>query len=183
MRRVLSVFAILVLCSVAASSANAHYTGYDHKTLRNTWRIAANVPSDWQYGLVNGALTWDNAPSCHNFQRLFSGTPEVWIYRDAIDPYNALAGEGHTAITFNINDQWHLNVNGNPGSTAYDLWSIAAHEFGHILSLIHSTIDNGEDSPTMRGYPARGIPSGVTWPRTLRQNDIDRQWALYPGCA
>lgn len=72
-----------------------------------------------------------------------------------------------------FNTYHSYGVNGNAG--VFDIQNIAAHEFGHSLSLkdLYSSADSEK---TMYGYAS----SGETKKRNLHQDDIDGISFLYP---
>jgi hypothetical protein len=145
---------LAVLCMIAlgvASVAAAHQNEIDHRTNKNTWHFDFGITAGMHDALINGALVWDNVPSqCHDFQRLTGSSqiPQQRWYIGGNRGIFAVTADGHNQIAYDDGDTWHLNVNAFPGPSSVDLWSIAAHEFGHTLYLSHS----GVSSDTMAPY-------------------------------
>lgn len=74
-------------------------------------------------------------------------------------------------------DEYWWTSSGSPvPNDKVDMWSVAAHEFGHWLSLNHSCTSPDGKIPTM----CSPIPYGAWWARTLAQDDKDGIQALYP---
>ena len=159
-----------------ATAAPAHINEIDHRTNKATWHFDYGITSGMHDALVNGALVWDNVPSqCHDFQRL-TGSSQVPQQRWWIDGNRnifAVTGWEHHQIAYDDGETWHLNVSAYPGPSSVDLWSIAAHEFGHILYLSHS----GVSSDTMAEF----YDYGWYWARTLEHGDRAGIQLLYPS--
>jgi hypothetical protein len=90
------------------------------------------------------------------------------------------------SITVNLNWSWSLN----PGPYDFDLQSVLAHEFGHVLGLHHQNNGQCTESTTLSctSSPrietmARGTPQGSTCRRVLTANDVSSINFLYfsPG--
>jgi hypothetical protein len=180
---------VAISCSYLAlqphSAQASHYNCVDGRTNKNTWFISGGVPSDWYTALINGVLVWDNIPGdSHNFVRNQGPPAEFNMFRGTIDGKNgtfAVTPADHAVIKFDTDEKWHLNVNASPGPDTLDLWSEAAHEAGHILSLAHSNACYGvgvygPSAPTM----FLGYDYGLTWKRTLETYDVNHEKALYP---
>lgn len=180
-----AVAAGAALMTVAGPAQATHGSCVDGRTNKSSWFISGGVPSDWTTALSNGALTWDNIQGdSHNFVRYQAGPADFNAYRGAIDgKYGvfAITPADHSAVKFDSGETWHLNVNVQPGSSALDLWSEAAHEFGHVISLAHSNDcygvgTFGSTAPTMFG----GYDYGLSWKRTLETYDVSHEKAIYP---
>lgn len=95
------------------------------------------------------------------------------------------SGCGTKSVTLNLNYSWSLN----PILGEYDIQSVLAHEFGHVLGLAHQ--DQGlcdqTSSPTCLTTPGREtmgaqVPSWITWSsciRDLSTNDVNSANQLY----
>jgi hypothetical protein len=181
-KAVLTFCLTFVLCLAGAGAATAHITGSDHRTNVDVWLIATNVPSTWHTALINSALTWDNVPSqCHDFHRITSGTPEMTVYRDNVDgegSVHAFASASHNAVTFDSREDWNYDINRTSYPSGLDVWGVGTHEFGHNLSLVHSSSTYPWD--TMAARPPSGATSFI-W-RSLEPHDQVRERNLYPGC-
>lgn len=178
-RRLLSL--VLLTCVVggsAAGIARAHFTGSDHPSYLYTWHTGGSIPSGWVQALINGALVWDNVTGqCHDFLRVTGGghTQHSRYPMDGTANTLAVTSSDHTQVTYDSTETWHLNVNVTPGASSVDLWSVSAHENGHVLALEH---EGSQYQDTM--WP--DFAYGQWWPRTLTANDQFRERNIYPGC-
>lgn len=106
-----------------------------------------------------------------------------------LTPYDRLYALAYTdsatrSITVNLNYSWSLN----PGPYDFDLQSVLAHEFGHVLGLAHQ--DNGQcvdttslscsTSPRIETM-SKFTPQGSTCRRVVVANDINSMNAVYSG--
>ena len=181
----LALSVTMLFATQSEAALASHGSCADARTNKNTWFISGGVPDAWTDALVNGVLVWDNVPNqSHNFVRYF-GPPADWnVFRGAIDgKFGALAftPADHAVVKYDADERWHLNVNVYNGSDSADLWSVAAHESGHILSLAHSHScyvfgPANQYVPTMYG----DYGYGLHWFRTLEDYDRDHERALYP---
>lgn len=178
--------AFVLVSGLQAPSAQAsHLACQDGRTNQSSWFISGGVPDAWTDALVNGVLVWDNIPGIsHDFIR-YQGPPADWTaFRGSIDgKYGtfALVPADHAVVKYDTDETWHLNVNVAPGAAAVDLFSVAAHESGHILSLAHSDQcygvgDFNQYAPTMFG----GYDYGLKWFRTLEDYDRNHATTIYP---
>lgn len=179
MKRTLILIAAvsLVAALASASAVRAHWTGSDHPSFLYTWHTGGSIPSGWVDALINGVLVWDNVTGqCHDFQRVSGGghTLHMREYQDGAHGQHAFATSAHDRVSYDSSETWHLNVNAYPGGNSLDLWSVSAHENGHILHLQHSS----NTADTMWQSTAYGTYHR----RTLEANDIFRERTLYPGC-
>lgn len=172
---VLAIVSAVVAPSVLATHANS----VDGRTNKSSWHISASIPSSWTTALSNGALVWDNVSSqCHDFVRYQSGG-SFFTWQGPIDGFKgvyAVTSSSHSSIEFDQAEMWHLNVNATPGSGSVDLWSVAAHEFGHILSLAHAEFYGGPSAATMWGT----LNYGDISKRSLETYDQTHERGLYP---
>ncbi len=84
-----------------------------------------------------------------------------------------------TDILFNAEDHhWAVLDHAVPpdpdGHGPADVESVATHEVGHVLGLMHNTVD-----PTVTMYPSTGY--GEIWMRSLADDDMQGAVALYPA--
>ena len=174
------LIALMAAPTVFATHGNLQNTATNFETWRRSVDINNNYPG-WHTALNNGALVWDNVPNqCHDFRRVTSGGKTL-VYRvanfDNAGTTFARVWGSHTGMWFDGAEPWHLNVNTSPGGGSLDLFSIAAHEFGHVLSHAH-TQQFGINSawPTL----ANNFGNGLTYWRTLETHDRQTEQALYP---
>lgn len=76
---------------------------------------------------------------------------------------------------YDSGESWWTYLSPVP-SNKLDVWSVAAHEFGHWLSLDHSCMSPDGKIPTM----CTPINYGTSWAHTLAQDDKNGIQALYP---
>lgn len=168
---------------LAAPATASHGNCADGRTNKASWFISGGVPSAWYDALINSALVWDNISGIgHDFVRYQGPPADFNVFRGSIDGGGnvlAITPADHSAIKYDSAESWHLNVNVQPGASSIDLWSVGAHEMGHILSLAHS------ECYGVGGFPVSNTmystyTQGTAWWRTLE--DYDRQHALgiYP---
>jgi len=147
---------------------------------------SAGTPSDQIAYIQNGADAWTNEGNA-NFAFHYGGTTTIddWAY----DGHNVctfvMYSTGSIATTYywfsggniyecdivfnDLDYQW--NGVGDPAYNEMDIWNIAAHEFGHWLSLGHSEYYWA----TMYAY----ADYGETYKRDLYFDDIDGIQAIY----
>jgi hypothetical protein len=184
-RQFIALFGSLFISAIIVSSAFATHwpEEVDSATNREKWQKSPWLGDGWDGGLNNGVQVWDNVwYQSHNFLRTSSEGILAYRPENTIDGKHgtfAFTWETHGGIAFDPAETWHLNIQTSPGLAAVDLWSIAAHEFGHTLSLDHEPLCNAcTEGPTMvntYGY-------GKTWMRSLEPKDRDDIQRIYP-CA
>jgi Matrixin len=181
----LVLLSALVGLALLSSPAQANHANCGNaRTGKSTWFISGGVPSGWTDALIDSALVWDHIQGdSHNFYRVGGPPADFNVFRGAIDGkfgIQALTPADHGVVKFDSDETWHLNVNVTPGASSLDLWSVGAHEFGHILSLAHSDcfgVGNGTSSdPTMYCCYAYG----ASYRRSLEAYDVNHELALYP---
>lgn len=188
-RRIALALGVLVALAASAASIGvaplyaSHGSGVDGRTNLATWYQNPSIPSSWTTALGNGALVWDNVSSqCHDFVRQPYPNGQWFVWKnsnyDGREGVYAITPADHAAVMFDGAETWHLNVDASPGSGSLDLWSVAAHEFGHILSLAHAEFYGGPSTATMAG--GSGSYYGQTWRRTLESYDQTHERNLYP---
>jgi len=165
--------------------------GYDYWIV---WRFDSGFPSNstMRNYVSNGRFEWNDVGRELWFSWNQSASdPFVWVrYNDLWWPFNGALAVAvkqncyHSAyicsadITFNktIDGGWQ-HWYGQPGFTCdnkyVDIWSTAAHEFGHLVSLNHSP----QTADTMYAT----IECATTNKRSLTTHDKDGIKQLYPA--
>lgn len=93
----------------------------------------------------------------------------------------------HAVLNYNIDDgsgsyKWSLNPPPpQPGNYQFDVQSIAAHEWGHWLMLIHPDENKYPSRPTMEVRRDLRNVAGTTYMRTLECEDIWGINNIYDG--
>ncbi|MDN5293663.1 MAG: hypothetical protein PWQ91_915 [Eubacteriales bacterium] len=182
----LSMLFFLLLPSVSfAYSFSGHHWHAEKASLvyGNTLPSWMKVPT-----FYGQQVTWDDgSPSSFYFYNDSSSGNGVW-YGSIDGKYGVLAQtwfdyvvahKGYHIVDcdfkYDSGESWHTDVNSTPPSTKVDAWSVAAHEFGHWLSLGHSSSSPDGKKPTM--YPA--LAYGEYFPRDLAQDDKNGIWYIY----
>jgi hypothetical protein len=131
-------------------------------------------------------VTWDDgSPSSFYFYYDSSSSNGLW-YGSIDGKYGVLAKtwfdwvaahKGYHVVDcdfkYDSGEAWHTSVSTPPDKV--DAWSVAAHEFGHWLSLGHLTSSPDGKKPTM--HPT--LNYGEYFPRDLAQDDKNGIWYIY----
>ena len=147
----------------------------------------SGLPVGMQSPTDNGANAWTNvlSSSWTWTRQVGSGNLVAW---GTIDGAGGLAATTTTVaingkissmtLVYDQAENWYTGT-GTPGSNQVDTTSIATHELGHALGLLHtqSQYCHGNNlDPTM----CAAYFLGTTWFRTLENDDIRGVVALYP---
>jgi hypothetical protein len=164
---------LILLISLTSTIFAYSYAGDRWRATSASYRIDSSVSSSWVSAIQSGASTWNNAGSKFSFyEDSSSGNYVESGDLGGLGGYIALATytsgtdgfTDKTKITFN--KSLYFNTNGD--SNAFDVRTIATHEFGHWLTLndLYDSI-SGENKIIMYGYFDRGEIR-----RTLTSDDI-----------
>ncbi|MCX9011101.1 MAG: matrixin family metalloprotease [Candidatus Methanoperedens sp.] len=174
------LFLTLIVVAAMLQIVNAYvYTGYKWPWGSADWRFSTNFPDSYKQSVQNAANTWNNAGSSFRFNYQWY---EVTSYVDWVD----LGGNGplgHTniykypftssisrAVTeMNSNSAKYWTTTQSPDYPPYDFETAALHEFGHWLSLAHTS-----DTSTVMYDPYNGPK------RSLTQDDKNGIKYIYP---
>lgn len=189
MKRHKLILAIAIACllfSGITGIARAYRTGHSWSS-NSVYYDPDGLPDyNWRNAAWYGAKQWnDVSSSSFNWTPWGSSLNDLTL--DYIDgEYNALAvtetdedWQGNLIeadITFDSAESWYTG-SGDPGSDL-DARSVAAHEFGHALELLHTQWWHcaWQPLPTMCSYYAYG----QTYFRSLETDDENGVSALYP---
>lgn len=162
--------------------------GEDYKINANCVDGPAGNASSQRAQIQNGANAWNGAGA--DFEFTYGGTSSQTyvsfngtnlVYFDTSPPggggylaatYYWFSGNNMTECDMVFDDLHWTWWNGSGGCSGYfDIWSVAAHEFGHFLCLGHSSY------PAATMYYA--ISDCQTHPRSLHFDDINGIIAIY----
>ncbi|TLM74526.1 matrixin family metalloprotease [Pseudarthrobacter sp. NamB4] len=131
--------------------------------------------------------TWQNLGGLTFTEVAVGSSPDIRIgWRPAADPDHSMVGgvlahadfpPGCSVVTNTLPKPVHFDDSEHVWSvgaapSAFDIETVALHEFGHIVGLAHSSVANAVMAPT--------VSSNFT-KRALTQDDIDGFRALYPA--
>lgn len=149
MSRRLSSAAVVVIVAVVALAIASAAAGHPvrHRTNVKTWSFQIDLPTGFEPGLKNGAVHWDNVSlQCHDFavQPRGVNVDHLWdrYWIDGGGGIYAEQNDAHSSTVLDSGETWHQNINTYPTPAGLDLWSVAAHEFGHALSIEHLSHPN-----------------------------------------
>jgi hypothetical protein len=188
---------LVALLTTLATSLFAYV--YDGKhwadsDLPVTWEINQNGTADCtgEFSAVRaGYQTWENVSGSY-FTETYVGTTSraLSIPRDGhnVVSWGDSQGPGTIAVCYtwyetgtlrivesDIEFQNHFTWSSTGEAVKYDVQNIAAHEFGHTLSL-GDLYGGGDTEKTMYGWSS----AGETKKRSLHQDDIDGIRYIYP---
>lgn len=171
-------------CGVADVAEYSHFGGRPTwRTTSLTYRILNHTPdmaeADVDRAIQRAFKVWSDVTPL-TFSRIYEGTADIQIsfgagvhgdfypfdgphgtLAHAFAPGNSIGGDAH----FDEDETW------TSGSAGYNLFLVAAHEFGHSLGLSHS----GDPSALM--YPTYSYTDPARF--RLPQDDVDGIQALY----
>jgi MYXO-CTERM domain-containing protein len=155
-------------------------TGYDQTSSDNTNLVI------WREVACSAVAPTDDAcldkGGCNNIYNCFESSPATIAVTTTT--FNNKTGEIYDAdielngagFVFSTNDGPVCDLpppRPAPGCIATDIRNTLTHEVGHVLGLDHNTTD-----PDATMYPTAS--TGETAKRTLHQDDIDGECAIYP---
>ncbi len=191
---IIALSALVLLLSATPSLSFLYLDRqWEDSDLPVTWRINQDGTADTtgEFSAVRaGYQVWENVSGSY-FTETYLGTTTRGL--NVYDGYNVVSwgdseGEGILAICWTryqvstgkiyecdieFQDFYTWSSTGEAGK--YDIQAIAAHEFGHTLSL-GDLYGGGDTEKTMYGYGS----TGDTKARTLHQDDIDGIHYIYP---
>jgi len=127
----------------------------------------ASIPSAWSNSLTQSMSAWNNAGA--DFYFYWIGGTDNKLYYKSLGEGSTLAiahrtyvGDYMIKCTTDFNNDQNWSTTGEAGK--FDVQSVATHEFGHWLSLGHSSNTEATMYPT--------VATGETKKRTLHSDDI-----------
>lgn len=169
----LYLLATLFMLLVTVSSAMAYSLGPKWQFNNVLYVYGASMPDAYKPSVYNSAGTWNaaatfkiyrDAAATHYWGASNWGSASGAVGITSLNSYNGII----TYCNSDFNTYYPFATNGD--SNSFDVETIALHEFGHWLSLNHST----SSSAVMYAYTSRGYIK-----RSLTQDDINGDKALY----
>lgn len=183
LRKGLKIGATALVLMVLLPLASAYnYNGARWSYSQADWRFSTDFPSSYQTAVRNAANTWTNAPSVFSFdydwwelvnkvdwEDLGESTTLAVTITGWSGTLNTTCRGGAALISAVTNFNSRISWTTNPGSSypPYDMETVALHEFGHWLSLGHSS------SGTVMYYRYQGTR------RNLAQDDTNGIICIY----
>ena len=159
---IVGIICLLIPLSASYSTSGSYWT-------KDTvlYKFDNSVPSSYHQSMKKGANAWDSDSTSFTFKKKawYQTTDNTLNMDSSVDAvavtttwvYTGTNELSRFQIDFNNDKSWSTSGESN----SYDVWNIAAHEFGHALGLSHS--DNTD--ATMHSETTQG----ETEKRTLSQ--------------
>ena len=172
---------IIFLVNITAPASAYSYSGYKWGGNYVVPKLDSSIPSSWSSAIKAGSTAWNNAGAAFTFKWGMATTTDNRIYCiNAGATYLGRSIPNHTGnyntryVTyFNTYYPWSTASSGESGK--YDVQSVAAHEFGHWLTL-YDLYDSGDSEKTMYEWTS----SNEIKKRTLTSDDIAGINHIYP---
>lgn len=182
--KILLIVVLLVIVKPVASYAYGYEWAMDH----TTYKYGGSLPESFRAGNDYGAAVWTSETGSNWVYAYNSGSSNHvdYVYIDGTNSVVAVTTKTITngyitffKIEYDNSENWYTST-GTPGSNQVDLRSVAAHEMGHGLGLLHTQsayCPGTSSNATM--CPIYGL--GTTYFRTLEADDRDGLAAMYPA--
>lgn len=124
------------------------YNGYKWSSGVAEWRFSTDFPDNYEQSVRNAANTWSNAGSSFRFSYVWwEITSKVdWTDLGYYGPLGntgvASSGSSILWVVTDINSAKYWTTTQSQDYPPYDIETAALHEFGHWLSLGHSSYTN-----------------------------------------
>lgn len=161
---------------MAATASAYAYAGYKWPNGHAYYSIDSSIPSAWHNSIYGGSNAWNVANPDFSFYSSSSSANKVSYGSLGISSTLARTTVTHSGSTITkcvivFNSDYGALWSTSGQALHYDVQSVAAHEFGHWLSLDHSS----DTEATM--YYRTGL--GETKKRTVNSDDIRGTLSIY----
>jgi len=170
------LIATLIVVTALLPIVDAYtYNGYKWDSGTANWRFSIDFPDGYEQSVKNAANTWSNAGSSFTFNYRWWELSNKVDWTDLGDGSTLglttvwYSGSSISKAVTDINSAKSWTTSPGASYPPYDVETVALHEFGHWLSLGHSSSSNA----VMYAYY-----TGTK--RSLTQDDIDGIKYIYP---
>jgi Matrixin len=154
-------------CGAAGGSAAAGYTTYDYwhaRYMPAPYWVNANTAdvTGEETAVASGNETWDGVGTWFKstYQGRRSGNDPSTIFWtpsdiDALARARVHSGHGQAGFVMYFGDQYRWSIGRKVG--AWDIATVARHEWGHVLGLHHSAYERNVMFPTIPSNTIKGL--------------------------